>query len=107
MKFYRYLYLGEGLDRKKKKVLRRLEAGKLNIGLYIITLPRQEKNQLEIYQSSLLLQRDFPKKDLFVVGIVKGYEEALELVEEITKEVYNVTEGADIRSYILKKEQEG
>ena len=41
-----------------------------------------------------------------MVGITKGYEEALELVEQITKEVYNETKGADIRSYILNKEQE-
>ena len=54
-----------------------------------------------------LLQPDFPKKDFFVVGIGKGFEETLELVEEITKEVYNKTKGADIRGYILKKEQEG
>ncbi len=42
-----------------------------------------------------------------MVGIVKGYEDALELVEEIVKVVYNETKGADIRSYILRKEQEG
>lgn len=41
------------------------------------------------------------------MGITKGYEEALEFVEEIVQEVYNKTEGTDIRSYILSKVQEG
>ena len=54
----------------------------------------------------LLLQPDYPHEDFFVVGIAKGYEDAVELVEQIVQEVYNETKGADIRSYILKKEQE-
>ena len=66
-----------------------------------------EKNQLEIHRYLLLLQPVFHRESLFVVGISKDYEEALELVEEITQEVYNnKTKSADIRSYILDREQE-
>lgn len=107
MKYYRYLYLGESLKKKKEKVIRRIETGKLQWDIYIVTLPEGERNQLEIYACNQFLQPDYPRKELFVVGIVKGYEEAIELVEEITKVVYNETKNADIRSYILKKEQEG
>lgn len=106
MRYYRYLYLGEGVKKKKDKVIRRIEKRKLLPGVHIITLPESEKNQLEIYSCTQLLKPYFPKRDFFVVGIGKGYEEALELVEEMTKEVYNETMSADIRTYILKKEQE-
>ena len=71
-----------------------------------MTLPETEQNQLEIYNSALFKQLDYPISDLFVVGLAKGYESALELVEEITRTVYNETKGADIRSYILEKERE-
>lgn len=107
MRYYRYLYLGGGLEKKKDKIMRRLDTGKLQMNIHLITLPENERNQLEIFHSALFLQPDYPKKDYFVVGITKGYEEAVELVEEITKEVYNETKGADIRSYIIKKEREG
>lgn len=107
MRYYRYLYLGEGLEKKKEKIMRRLETRKLQMDIHLITLPQNDNNQLEIFNSNLLLQPDFPNRDYFIIGIVKGYEEAVELVEEITKEVYNKTGGADIRSYILEKEQEG
>ena len=107
MRYYSHLYVGGGIEKKKEKIVRRLETGKLQPGIHLITLPETERTQLEIFNSNLLLQPDFPKIDYFIVGIVKGYEEAVELVEEITKEVYNETKGADIRSYILKKEQEG
>ena len=43
----------------------------------------------------------------FVVGIVRGYEAALELVEEIAGKVYEQTGAADIRTYLLEREQEG
>jgi len=106
MKYYRHLYIGEGLKKKKEKVIRKLEQGKLQFDVHIITLPKGRNNQLEIYNSAQFFQPYFPRQNLFVVGIVKGYDEALELVEEITKEVYNETKGADIRSYILDKERE-
>lgn len=107
MKYYRYLYLEEGLEKKKEKVISRLESGKFQFGIHLITLSGSKDNHLEIFSASLLLQRDYPKQDYFVVGIAKDYEGALEIVEEIVKNVYNETKGADIRSYILKKEREG
>ncbi len=48
-----------------------------------------EKNQLEIHRYLLLFLPVFHNDEFFVVGISKDYEGALELVEEITQEVYN------------------
>jgi len=105
MRYYKYLYLADGI-RKKDKIIRKLEEKKLQMNIYVITLARNEKNHLEIYNSMVLRQPDFPYDDFFVVGIAKGYEDAVEMVEEIVQEVYNKTKGADIRSYILEREQE-
>lgn len=106
MKYYRHLYLSDGLEKKKNKIIRKLRDNKLQYDVYLVTLPETEQNQLEIYNSALFKQPDYPIRDLFVVGLAKGYESALELVEEITRTVYNETKGADIRSYILEKERE-
>jgi hypothetical protein len=105
MRYYKHLYLADGI-KKKEKIIRKLEEKKLQMNIHIITLARNEKNQLEIYNSMILLQPDFPHDDFFVVGLAKGYEDAVEMVEEIAREVYNKTKGADIRSYILEREQE-
>lgn len=106
MKYYRHLYLSDGLEKKKNKIIRKLRDNKLQYDVYLVTLPETEQNQLEIYNSALFKQPDYPIRELFVVGLAKGYESALELVEEITRTVYNETKGADIRSYILEKERE-
>lgn len=105
MRYYKHLYLAEGI-RKKEKVIRKLEKNQLQMNIHIITLSQNEEDQLEIYNSMILLQPEFPHDDFFVVGIAKGYEDAVEMVEEIAQEVYNKTKGADIRSYILEREQE-
>lgn len=106
MKYYKHLYLSEGLEKKKDKIIQKIEAGKILPGIFLVTLAPDEKNQLEIHRYILLLQPVFHREELFVVGISKDYEGALELVEEITQEVYNKTKNADIRSYILDREQE-
>ena len=76
MRYYKHLYLTEGLEKKK-----------------------------EIYPTIQFKQPAFPEQELFVVGITKGYDEAVELVEQIVQEVYDQTGTCDIRSYILEKEQ--
>lgn len=62
---------------------------------------------LKFIRQRFFLQPDFPNDDFFVVGIVRGYEAALELVEEIAGNVYEQTGAADIRTYLLEREQEG
>ena len=106
MRYYKYLYLSEGIRKKRRKIIRKLNENKMQMNIHVITLAQNEKNQLEIYNSMLFLQPDFPNENFFVIGIAKDYEDAIEMVEEISQEVYNKTKGADIRSYILKREQE-
>lgn len=106
MRYYKHLYIGEGLKKKKRKILAKLEKRKFLPGIHLIVLCEGEKNQLEIFDYNQTLQKDYPRRDYFVVGIAKGFDEAAEILEEIAKNVYNETKGADIRSYILNKEQE-
>ena len=100
MRYYKHLYLTEGLEKKKEKIIRKLQPG-----VHVITLAVSERNQLEIYPTIQFKQPAFPEQELFVVGITKGYDEAVELVEQIVQEVYDQTGTCDIRSYILEKEQ--
>ena len=58
MKYYRYLYLSGSLEKKKDKVIRRLERKKLQPDIHIIALPETKRNQLEIYACTQLLQPD-------------------------------------------------
>ena len=107
MKYYKHLYVGESLKKKKKKIISKLDRGKFQLDIFLHVFPETENNQLEIVNPNLLLQKNYPRREYFVVGLAEGFDEALEILEEIAKNVYNETRGADIRSYILNKEQEG
>lgn len=56
MRYYKHLYLMEGLEKKKDRIIRKLEENKFQVNIHIITLSQNEKNHLEIYNSVLLLQ---------------------------------------------------
>ena len=40
MRYYKHLYLTEGLEKKKEKIIRKLESGKLQPSVHVITLRR-------------------------------------------------------------------
>ena len=91
MRFYKNLYVSESMTKKKEKVI-----AKLN----------KKKYPLNTYATLMFRQGSVIDDDIFVVGIAGGYDDALYLVEEIAKEVYEKTGDLDIRSYIRERERE-
>lgn len=104
MKFYKELYVSESLTKKKDRILKRLKEKRYPVNIYLIVLIEEGPNQLEYYSTALLKQSLLCDRAQFVVGIAAGYDDALYLVEEIVENVYKETGGADIRSYIKKKD---
>lgn len=110
MIWYENLYIGESIPKKNGKI-KRLKwkidhnAGLLNI--YIIVLCRCGDNLLEIIPSKELLQKAYPKKGLFVVGIARGYDEALQTAAGIVIDVYQHTGGFQVEQYLLRNTKAG
>ena len=98
MKFYKYLYVQEELEKKKEKIIRKLKQKKILFNFHVVTISSNPENQLDIYNSKYLFQPGFPAEDLFVVAIVKSHEDAVEFVENLLKDVYNETKRTDMRS---------
>ena len=109
MRFYKNLYVSESMTKKKEKVIAKLNKKKYPLNTYVIALIEEGENQLEFYSTLMFRQGSVIDDDIFVVGIVglaSGYDDALYLVEEIAKEVYEKTGDLDIRSYIRERERE-
>lgn len=106
MRWYDDLYVGESIIHKKSKIKWKIlhNAGQINI--YVITLASNPKNLLDIIPSQELLQKAYPKKDLYVVGLAKGYDEALEVAASIVDEVYQKTGGFAVADYLFLKQKE-
>lgn len=106
MKYYKNLYISEKIENKKTVIIEKLEKNEVVLNIYLITLAQGEQNHLEFFDAALLQQDYILNQDIFVVGLASGYDDALFLIEEITKEVYDNTCGTDIRNYILAQEKE-
>lgn len=106
MKCYHALYFTRSLASRKEEILKKIKKRKWQFETYLIVLAKNSENHLEIFHSALLLQKLISDKELFLVGIADGYEEAVELVEKIVQEVYDENGNTDIRNYILNKQEE-
>ena len=101
----REFYAGEGIARKKRRIKWKIchNAGQLDI--YVITLSSNPQNLLDIIPSWELMQKYYPKEGLVVVGVEKGYENAMELAGRIVMDVYGKTGGFHVRDYFLKRQE--
>lgn len=106
VKFYCDLYVSRCWQKKKRMLMKKLEKKKLLPSVYIISLSQGKQNQLEIFSSVLLHQHVYDNTELFVVGIVDGYDEGLLFTQKMAEKVYEKTGAADIRHYILERQQE-
>ena len=104
--FYCHLYMNENLKKKEAKIKKKLSANKLQPSIYVIAFSQSPQNQLDFFPSLLLKQRIYEDTPLFVVGLADGYDSALELIRQITEEVFTATQSVDIRHYILQKQKE-
>ena len=104
MEFYYRTFFSEELRDKKAGIIRKLIRNKVPKKIYILTLAQGVQNHLEFFPGWMLKQKIVQSADLFVVGIASDYSGALNLVEQITDEVYQKTGNADIRTYILQEQ---
>lgn len=102
MKWDKNLFIGKNIEDKLWKVKWKIKhnAGQLNI--YLLNIPLDSKNQLEIIHSAMLLSKYYPKHRLYIVGVAKSYEEALGLILDIAQKTYLETGTGDLKNYILK-----
>ena len=103
MTWYEDLYVGESIVHKTSKIKWKIRhnAGQLNI--YVISLASNEANLLDIIPAQELLQKGYCKQDMYVVGLAKGYDEAVEVAVSIVDEVYRITGAFDVRSYLRQR----
>lgn len=106
MIWYDELYVGESIVHKTKKIKWKIchNAGQINI--YVIALASNSENLLDIIPSQELLQKGYPKSGLRIVGLAKGYDEAVTVAVSIVDEVYQKTGAFAVREYLERKRRD-
>ena len=94
--WYKNLYVGDTAKKKQKKWMRRIENKKAVPGVWLLTLPSNQQNNLDVIPADL---RNCP----MIVGLAVSREEAFELVEAIALETYRETGEVKIREWLLNR----
>lgn len=103
MKWYKDLYIGEKAKENINKTIHMIRHGKLQFNKFVLTLPSNNHDVLDIYPASILIQRRYMNSDMTIIGIAEGMDEAKELMQTIIMECYNSTGDFDLKEYICKK----
>ena len=106
MKFIDGLYFGPKAEHNKKELVRKLKKEKYLPGLWLITLPHNEGNILDMVEEYTLPYQGGLKDNLTVAGIAYGRDEALELVRQIVDDTYNKL-FYEIKKDLFQIEKEG
>jgi len=103
MRWYENLYVGESIRHKVEKIKWKIRHNAGQIDIYVITIASNPQNLLDIIPAAELMQKSYPKRDLFVIGLARGMTEAHEVVKQIIDEVYKETGGFAILPYLQAK----
>ncbi len=100
MEIYSRLYIGDSVN-NPDKAIKKLKKGSRLLNIFVITVAYNPNDQLDIYSSQILCQKYYRRNKPYVIGIAGTYEEALELVVQITNETVTVTGGGNIKEYLF------
>lgn len=96
------LYLGESISEKKlDKMKRRLEKKPWQAKVYLLTLARNPSGQIEFFDARQLIQPYYKDFSFYVIGLASDRDEALLLVEQITRECLRERGNCSLKEYLL------
>ena len=101
--WYKNLYVGDTAKKKQKKWMHRIEKKKAAPGIWLLTMPSNPQNNLDVIPADLLLQPAVRKSCPLIVGLAVSREEAVELVEKIALETYRETGEVKIREWLQNR----
>lgn len=103
MEYLSELYLSDDVRKYVRKIKRRLNRRKTDVGHYLITLASNPNDQIDIVPTTVWTTlghfRPLPK----VLGIAGSEDGALELIRVMTEECFRETGDADLKTYFSEK----
>ena len=82
------VYLGADAKKHYKRIKWKVMHNVTQIDIFLLILPLKYGQHLQLVHSIELRQKEWPKEDICVVGIASSKLEGLELIEQITSEMY-------------------
>lgn len=104
MFFYKKLYVSDSLVSRTKKVCWNLKHNRGQLDIYVIALSKGD-DLFDIFHCGLLKQKSFPRKELHVMGIANGYEEAVDLSVRMVSDFHDQYGIMQFKEEFFKQEE--
>lgn len=107
--WYENLYMGINAAPLYDQIYRSIEEEEYMPEVYLITIAAGEKDQLDSFQSIQLMMPALRRRLQPIIGVALGKEEAMTLLQDIARDVYEKTGDLYLRKYFeekLRKQQE-
>lgn len=106
MVWYKDFYAGDSVVSKREKIKWKVMHNAGLVDIYLIAVSSNEENLLDIIPSWELMQTYYKRTETLIVGVDKGYENAMELAGKIVMDVYRKTGEFNVRKYFLESQKE-
>ncbi|MDF2538215.1 MAG: hypothetical protein K0S76_1236 [Herbinix sp.] len=93
------LYVGDKMSKKKEKAIASINNREATFGIYCIAFASHPSNLFDIMDANELLFPHYKKSEVCIVGLAKGKDEAVNLVQDMLMEVYKKTGDFNVRTY--------
>lgn len=107
MDWYGRLYIGDGLEEKKEHMIYKIEHAAGTPGIYLITLASNDRNLLDIISADQLLWPVMHRRCPLIVGMVRSYDQAVELASSLILESYEKTGSLHVEAFLRQRLDEG
>lgn len=87
MTFYRDLYCDENIQKKKKKIIRKIRRNAGQLSVYVIALSKGS-DLFDIFHVGMLKQAYFPKEELRIIGLASSYEMAVDMAARMVMDFF-------------------
>ena len=94
-----HLFIGNKMKKKQKKAIVSINQREATFEIYCITFASNPNNLFDIMNANELLFPHYQRIEVNIVGLAKGKQEAIDLVQKMLMEVYKKTGGFDVRAY--------
>ena len=98
--WYKKLYIGENAKKDAARARRRLNHGKLQMNMFLVTYASNPENLFDIIGTEQLLQKTLHRRCPMIIGLAASKEEAIQIVQQIIEETYAKQNDADVRRYL-------
>ena len=93
------IFLGRGVRRNYRRIKWKIMHNIAQQGVFLLVLPTDRAGNPEIIPSPFLLQKNYPKEELCVIGLAESRPASFALLEQITAQMYEKTKTIDYYSF--------